>query len=68
MILQILLRRINFEFLLIVAARRFVLAIFVPAATSSIMVIRTLGSLLRRSSGSVAFYWNTSVGTLADVC
>jgi hypothetical protein len=29
---------------LMVAARRIILAIFIPAATSSIMVIRTLGS------------------------
>ena len=47
-----------------VAARRFVLAIFVPAATSLAMVIRTLSSLRR----SVALPLNTSVGTLVDVC
>jgi hypothetical protein len=42
--LQILLLQINFGSVLMVVARRFVLAIFVPAATSSIMVIHTLGS------------------------
>ena len=43
MVLQILLRRISFRVFLMVAARRIVLAIF-SAATSSTMVIRTLGS------------------------
>ena len=43
--LQIILRQIDLGFFLLVGARRFVLAIFVPAATSSTMVIRTLGSL-----------------------
>ena len=61
-----MLRRNNFGFLLMVAAMRFVLAIFVPTASSSTMVIRTLGSQRRRPSGSVAFPWNTGVGTIAD--
>ena len=63
-----MLRRIKFGFLLMVAARRYVLAIFIPAATSSAMVFRTLGSLRRRPSGSVAFPSNTGGGTLVDVC
>ena len=67
MVLQILLRRINFEFLLMVATRRFVFAIFLLAVTSSAIVIRTLGSLRRRPNSSIAFPWNTGVGTLADV-
>jgi hypothetical protein len=41
--LQILLLRINFGYVLMVAARRFVLAIFVPTAMSLTMVIRTFG-------------------------
>jgi hypothetical protein len=49
-----------------VAARRFVLAIFVPAATSSTMVIRTFGSQRCRPGCSVTFPWHTGVGTLAD--
>ena len=40
--LQILLRQIDLGFFLLVAARKFVLVIFIPAGTSSIMVIRTL--------------------------
>ena len=43
MVLQILFRLTDFGVFLMVAARRIVLAIF-PAATSSTMVIRTLGS------------------------
>jgi hypothetical protein len=44
MVLQILLRQIDFESFLLVAARRIILAVFVPAATSSTMVIRTIDS------------------------
>ena len=48
-------------------AVRIVLAIFVPAATSSTMVIRTLGSQRCRPSCPVVIPWNIGVGTLADV-
>jgi hypothetical protein len=41
MVLQILLRRIDFGSFFLVAARRIILAVFVPMATSSTMVIRT---------------------------
>jgi hypothetical protein len=44
-IFQILLRQVDFGVFLMVAARMIILAIFVPAATSSTMVIRILGSL-----------------------
>jgi hypothetical protein len=44
MVLQILLRWIDLVYFLMVAARMYVLAIFVPAATSSTTVIRTLDS------------------------
>lgn len=54
-------------FFLMVTARRIVLAISVPAATCSTMVIRTLGSRRRRPGCSVVFLWNTGVGTLANV-
>jgi hypothetical protein len=50
-----------------VVAMRIVLEIFVPSATSSIMVIRTLGSQRHLPSCSVVFSWHTYVGTLADV-
>jgi hypothetical protein len=43
-VFQILLRQVNFGVFLMVAARRIILAIFIPAATSSTMVIRILGS------------------------
>jgi hypothetical protein len=42
---QILLRQINFGSFLMVAARKIILAVFVPVATSSTTVIHTLGSL-----------------------
>jgi hypothetical protein len=42
MVFKILLRQIGFELFLLVAARRVILAIFVPTAMSSTMVIRTL--------------------------
>ena len=45
-------RQIDFVSFLMIAAR-IVLAIFVPAATFSTMVIRSLGSQRRRQSGSV---------------
>ena len=67
MVLQILLRQINFGLFLMVAVRRFVLAISIPATTSSAMVIRSLGSQRRRQSGSVICPWNISGGALADV-
>jgi hypothetical protein len=44
MVLQILLRQIDLGSFLMVAAGNVILAIFVPAAMSSIMVIRALGS------------------------
>jgi hypothetical protein len=44
MVLQILLRRIDLGTFLMVAARSIIFAIFVPAAMSSTMVIRALGS------------------------
>jgi hypothetical protein len=44
MVLQILLRQINFGSFLLVAARRIIFAVFVPTATSSTMVICTLDS------------------------
>jgi hypothetical protein len=43
-VLQVLLRPINLGSFLMVAARSIVLTIFVPAAMSSTMVIRALGS------------------------
>jgi hypothetical protein len=43
MVLQILLCQIDLGSFLMVAARMFVLAIFVQTATFSMMVIRTLG-------------------------
>ena len=51
-----------------VVARRYVLAILVPAATSSAMVFRTLGSLRRRPNGSIVFPWNTGggIGPMTD--
>jgi hypothetical protein len=64
--LRIFLLQINFGSILMVAARRFVFAIFVPAATSSIMVIRTFGSSATstRLFGYFSLaYW---CGTLAD--
>jgi hypothetical protein len=42
-VFMILLRQIGFGLFLLVAARRVILAIFVPTATSSTMVIHTLG-------------------------
>ena len=54
MVLQILLRQINLGFFLMVAARRIILAISVPATTSSAMVIRSLGSQRRRRDGALA--------------
>jgi hypothetical protein len=60
MVLQILLRQIDFGSFLLVAVRRIILAVFVPAATSSTMVIRTLDSPATsiKLSGYVALtYW-----------
>ena len=67
MVLQILLRQINLGLFLMVAARRFVLAISIPATTFSAMVIRSLGSQQRRQRGSIICPWNISGGALADV-
>ena len=67
MVLQILLRQINLRLFLMVAVRRIVLTISVPATMSSAMVIRSLGSQRRRQSCSVIFPWNISDGALADV-
>jgi hypothetical protein len=44
MVLPILLRQIDFGSFLLVVARKIILAVFVPAATSSTMVIRILDS------------------------
>jgi hypothetical protein len=44
MVLQILLPQIDFGSFLLVAARRIIFAVFVPAATSSTMVIHILDS------------------------
>jgi hypothetical protein len=44
MVIPILLRQINFGSFLLVAARRIILAVFVSTATSSTMMIHTLGS------------------------
>jgi hypothetical protein len=43
-VFQILLCQVHFGVFLLVVARRIILVIFVPAATSSTMVIRILGS------------------------
>ena len=67
MVLQILFRQITLVLFLMVAARRIVLAIFIPATMSSAMVIRSLGSQRRRQSGSIICPWNISSGALADV-
>jgi hypothetical protein len=66
MVLQILLRQINFGSFLLVAMRRIMLAVFVPAATSSTMVIRTLDSLATSIKLS-DYFALTGVGTLADM-
>jgi hypothetical protein len=47
MVFQILLCQINLEWILLVVTRMFVLAISIPAATSSTMVIRILDSQQR---------------------
>jgi hypothetical protein len=57
-----LLRQIDLGSFLMVAARSIILAIFVPATTSSTMVVRALSSLAM----SVTFFWYTGVATLAD--
>jgi hypothetical protein len=57
---KILLRQISFGLFLLVAARRVILAIFVPTATSSTMVICTLGfpaTLTRLFGFSSLEYW-----------
>jgi hypothetical protein len=50
-----------------VAARRIILAIFIPAATSSTMVICTLGSPAASTRLFGLFSRNTGVDILADV-
>ena len=54
-------------FFLMVAARRFVLTICIPATTSSAVVIHSFGSQQRRQRGSVVCPSNISGGALADV-
>jgi hypothetical protein len=49
-----------------VAARRFVLVIFVLTATSLIMVIHTLGSPATSTRLFGYFPWHTCVGTPVD--
>jgi hypothetical protein len=44
MVFHILLRHVNYGVFLMVATRRIILAVFIPAATFSTMVIRTLES------------------------
>jgi hypothetical protein len=65
--LQILLRQIHFRSFLMVATIMIVVAIFIMASTSSIMVIHTLGSLVTLTRLSVIFPFYTGVGTLGDV-
>jgi hypothetical protein len=60
MVFKILLRQIGFGLFLLVAARRVILAIFVPTATSSTVVIHTLGftaTLTRLFGFSSLEYW-----------
>jgi hypothetical protein len=60
MVFWILLRQIDFGSFLLVVVRRIILAVFVPVATSSTMVIRTLDStpMLIKLSGYFALtYW-----------
>jgi hypothetical protein len=52
---QILLRQIDLGSFLMVAARRIILAVLVPVATSSTMVIRILGSP-STSTRQIGFY------------
>jgi hypothetical protein len=59
--------QIDFGFFLLVAVRRVILAIFVPIATFSTMVIHTLGFSATSTKLFSFFLWNTSFGTLADV-
>jgi hypothetical protein len=67
MVLKILVRQIDLGSFLMVAARSIVLTIFFPAATSSTMVIRALGSpaISTRLFGYVSPVY-TGVVTLAD--
>jgi hypothetical protein len=60
MVLQILLRKIDFGSSLLVTARRIIPTIFVLATVSSTMVIRTLDSpamLIKSSSYFALTYW-----------
>jgi hypothetical protein len=60
MVLQILLCQIDFGSFLLVAARKIILAVFVPAAISSTMVIHTLDSpaaTIKLSSYFALTYW-----------
>jgi hypothetical protein len=59
-VFKILVRQIGFRLFLLVAARRVILAIFVPTATSSTMVICTIGfpaMLIRLFGFSSLEYW-----------
>jgi hypothetical protein len=62
MVLRSRFTRSILDFFLMVAARSIVFAIFVPAATSAVMVIPALclPAMLTR------LFWHTGVGTLAD--
>jgi hypothetical protein len=60
MVIQILRCQIDFGSFLLVAARRIILAVFIPAATSSTMVIRTLDyptMLIKLSGYFTLTYW-----------
>jgi hypothetical protein len=67
MFFRILLRQIDLGSFLMVAARSIILAIIFPAATSSIMVIRTLDSLATSIKLFGYFALTYCVGTIADV-
>jgi hypothetical protein len=58
--------QINLGFFFMVAARSIVLPIFILAATSLIIVIRTLGSSATSTRMFGYFSWHTGVGTIAD--
>jgi hypothetical protein len=60
MVLQILLCQINFGSFLLVTVRKIILAVFVPTATSSTMVIHTLDSpaaAIKLSGYFALTYW-----------
>jgi hypothetical protein len=66
MVFQILLRRNDFRWFLMVVSRWYVLAIFVPVAPSPTLVIRALSSLVASTRVLVYLPWNTGGGTLAE--